>query len=270
MSGLTRILNPPEHEYIVIKTEDSQGEKKNPHLKSISKLSILKHITSGAPQPKSTTTKINSNRPNTKSYQLLESMMEEGALTPTPTSTPIYPPLSFSAPTHSLGDTLSLSTSKSSQAIIDSFDKGEMLAALDHFLGEGSITTKLQYAKGRSVQQIKSNLKSFELVVLANVVHGFAPDYKLMGKNYYWLCNMMFDAIIEIFYLDESINPKDDEIVEKFVPIDPHNSVISGHWLGWKVNHTDSEDLSKVVHDFKKAHTFAISEVKFSSSLNYY
>ena len=113
--------------------------------------------------------------------------------------------------------------------------------------------------------QIKpNNLKLFELVILANVVHDFAPNYSLMGKNCFWFCNMMFDAIIEIFHLDKSINPKDDERLKKFVPvlIDPHNCAISGRYLGWKVNHTDSEDLSKVVHEFKKARTFAISEVK--------
>ena len=263
---LNKNTEPPEHEYIIIETEDSQEKRKNPHLKSISKLFILERITTGAPQPKSTTTnlKINSNHPNTESYQLLKSM-EKGVLTPPSTSTPIYPPLSFLSPTHSLGDTLSLSTSESSQVMIDSFDKGDKSAAIDRFVGEGSITTKRQYVKGQNARQIKpNNLKLFELVILANVVHDFAPNYSLMGKNCFWFCNMMFDAIIEIFHLDELINLKDDERLKKFVPvpIDPHNCAISGRYLGWKVNHTDSEDLSKVIHEFKKACTFAISEVK--------
>lgn len=250
---LNKNPDPPEHEFIIFETKDIQDGK--------TRLFILERV---AKKPDSegsrgTTTKKDSNQPG----ETLSSM-EEGTLTPTSTST-LYPPLLYPTPQHSMGDTISMSSSKSSQAVLNSFNKGEKEEALDQILGEAYILTR-RFGMGRNARHIKpNNLKFFELLVLANVVHEFASDYTLLDKNCYWFCNMIFDAIIEIFHLDESISPEDVGREKKYpkIPTNPHNSEISGRYMGMKVNETKGEDLSVIIRDFKKLHTSEVSKVKF-------
>ena len=105
----------------------------------------------------------------------------------------------------------------------------------------------------------------FDFVLLAAVVHDFAPMYTRLDKNCYWAANIMMDSCIGIFGLDNS-SPEDIIRQTKYKPIDAHLEKISGRWKGWKVSHTNTEDLSIVIQEYKKAHTLKISEVEFSSS----
>ena len=75
--------------------------------------------------------------------------------TPTPTSTPnLYPPVLFPSPQHSIGDTLSLSATKSFQTVSDSLDKGVKMEAMD-FRGEfHPINTALGKMHGKSPQVV--------------------------------------------------------------------------------------------------------------------
>lgn len=276
---LNKHPDPPEHEYIIVETKDSQDGMTRLFIldRSVEKAGCIPEI--DGPNRPTTTTKT-SQRPDTGSHQLLGniqglsnlirspsisgsttslSSMEEGALPPT-----LYPPVSFPLPQHSIIDTLSLSATKTSQAVSDSFDKGgEQTGAFDRIFGDSAILQR-RYGFGRNARQIKpNNLKLFELLVLAEAVHDFAPTYSRLGKNCYWFSNILMDAVIEIFGLDHSISAGDGGRETKYTPIDPYQSEISGRSKGWKVSHTNPDDLSRIVHDFKKAHTAIISQVKF-------
>ena len=114
--------------------------------------------------------------------------------------------------------------------VANSLDKGNKLNAFDHILG-GNHLVQYWYGCGQNVHQIKlNNLKLFELVVLAQVVHNFEPQYLFFDTNLYWYCNMLADAVVEIFDVDKSINPGDAERERKYawMTIDPHTSDISG------------------------------------------
>jgi len=284
---LNKHPDPPEHEYIIIETKDSQtGE---------TRFFIIDCLVQ-KPDPaseQSTTTKNNAKHPDNSGYQLLGdfqglssfiqssilsscsisplSSMEEGtptstsasasASTSTSTST-LYPPVLFLMPQHSIGNTLSLSATKTSQAISDSLEKGSKMDAFNRILGDGAILHH-QYGFRQNAQQIKpNNLKLFEFLLVAKVVHDFAPFYSHLKKNCYWFCNIIIDAIIKIFGLDNSIDPADNVRTAQYSLINPHQSEISGRWKGWKVSHTKPEDLSMIIRDFKKAHTDVISQVK--------
>lgn len=183
---------------------------------------------------------------------------------PASTSTSsLLPPLTFPSPQHSMGDVLSLSATQVSQAFAESFDKDKNVEALDRIFGE-NVVLQHRYGLGRNAWQIKpNNLKLFELMVLSEVVHNFAPRYSLLDKNCYWYCNMVIDAIVVIFRLDDSISPGDDHRKTKFTPTNPHQLSISGHWNSFKVSHTKKEELSRIIYDFKRAHTAIMSEVSF-------
>ena len=107
------------------------------------------------------------------------------------------------------------------------------MGACDRMLGESAITRR-RYGilVGRNARQIKPNkLTLFELSVLAEAVHDFASDYSYLERNCYWFCNMVVDAIIEIFHVDDLVDPKDGRICQ-YKPIDPYQSDISGRWRG--------------------------------------
>jgi hypothetical protein len=266
MLWLNKHPDPPEHEYIIIQTEDAQDGMSRLFIleRMISKSDCELQDTTGT----GTTTKKDSKRPDTGSYQLVQgitnyilppsrpaitplSSMEEGTLTSTST------PVSFLAPQHSIPDTLSLSATKTSQMVSDSFDKGDKKAALDRILGSNVILQR-RYGLGQNARQIKpNNLKLFELMVLAQAVHEFAPHYSQFHRNCYWFGNMIIDAVTEICP-GSWTSPGDEDggnIYKK--------SLISGRWNGLKVSDTEREELSMIVGAYKKARTKAISEVKF-------
>jgi hypothetical protein len=187
--------------------------------------------------------------------------MEEGLSTST--STPTYPPVSLPSSQHSTINILSLGATKASQMISDSLDKGDReLIAVEQISGENAIQ-KCRYGQARNARQIKpNNLKMFNFVLLANVVNNFAPTYTCLDKNCYWSANIMMDACIELFGLNNSTSPEDATMQNTYAPIDAHHSKISGHWKGWKVSHTNPDDLSIIIQEYKKAHTRKISEVE--------
>jgi hypothetical protein len=262
-----------EHEYLIIETEDSKDQT--------TRLFVLDRIISNIrldcpERPKGTrpTAKKVSECADDGTYQLLSnlpglsnvipspssplSLMEEGTL---PSTSTLHPPLSFQPPKHSIGDTLSLSATKKSQAVLDSLDNGDKVeGALDQVLGQ-KFVLQSRYGLGRNARQIKpKDLKLFELMVLAQVVHDFAPSYSRLNRNCYWFSNIMVDAVMNIFGLDSSISPGDASRNAKFAS---YVSNISGRYKGWKVSESKGEDLKMIMHNFKVAHRRAISEVKF-------
>jgi hypothetical protein len=308
---LNKDPEPPEHEYLVVETKDSQDSQ--------SRLFVLHRTVQMASQtpsaPKGQAAEkdpppldpgsylphfiLSPSLPHSLSYLLPHfilspsllhslsrsrsrsplSLMEEGAAsastatsTPTPTkTTPTHthhPPLSFPTPQHSMGDAFSLASARSSQQLSDSFRKGDRIEALDQILGEG-IFLGSRYSRGHIARQIKpQNLKLFELLVLAQAVHEFAPQYSVADRNCYWFGNIILDAVIEIFGLDTSVNPGDGGREASHVQIDPHRGLagISGCWLGYRVTETQPQDLLQIIQGYKEAVPQLISKVKSSFS----
>ena len=108
---------------------------------------------------------------------------------------------------------------KASQVLADSLDKGDKLDACNRILG-GHHLFQYWYGCGQNAWQIElNNLKLFELIVLAEVIYNFEPLYTFFDRNYYWYCNILADAVIQIFSLDSSINPEDVARQTKYMPM---------------------------------------------------
>jgi len=271
---LNKEPSPPNHEYIIIETKDTTNDE--------SRLFLLERVLGKHDcPPDEDAAKENSERQGTyNGSRLLDglskfilppsplSLMEEGTSTPTSGFTPV----SFPDPRHGLCDTVSLSATKAarvSHAVSDSKDKGDSkMCALDRVQG-GNLILSSRYGCGRNARQIKpKGMSLFNLIVLAQVVHNFAPHYSTLNRNCYWYTNMIFDACLEIFQDDESTTPEDDKRKKKF---ELYDSTVSGRWLGWKVSHTDRNELSVIVSDYKQAHHKAFNKVKivFISKLEF-
>ena len=276
---LNKHLEAPEHEYIIIETVDSVDGK--------SRLFVIDRTAVPLEKP-TTSTKNDPKRPNTRGYERLGnfqgisnlipfsvlpsrattplSAMEEGLSTSTSTSTPIsYPPVSLQPPDLSLKDTITVSATKSTQMISDSFDKQDPVPALDRVRGENAALSR-RYHFGKNIRQIKPrNLKLFEFIILVHTVHLFAPDYSHTKWNCYWFANMLIDAVIEIFGLEDGDLSNDEVREGRYTSLDSHLAGASGRWKGWKIIKTDLEELSKIIYEFKREHTKVVSEVRISS-----
>jgi hypothetical protein len=265
-----------EHEYIIIETKDASDKD------AASKMFIIERTVtsqgtvprSNAPQRPTPPTKKDS------SYQALEnvqqeitnyirspsrsitplSAMEEGTLS---TSTSTLHPLSFQRPQYSKGDTLSLSATKASQAVSQSLDNVKRnnveVNACDRILGEAFLHQSA-YGCGRvAVEIMPSNLTLFEMVVIAQAVHDFAPQYTMLERNCYWFCNMVVDVLMEVNSVQAigTVVTGDDGV--SYMKKDPD---IRGRWRGWKVTQTDPEEVSTIVRNFKKSLSEELKEVK--------
>jgi len=170
--------DPPQHEYIIISTKDSENDKKRTFILH----RTVQKVDRDSEQPRAqgtTSTNENSNT-QARTYHRLEgflnllspsrpgtplSSMEEGQLisrsTSTSTST-LYPPVLFPGPQHSIGDVLSLSATRASQVVSDSLDKDDniRMKALDQILGENFIFHSL-YGKGQKAREIQPNSLTF-------------------------------------------------------------------------------------------------------------
>lgn len=189
----------------------------------------------------------------------LESM-EEGTFRPTSASaskSSLFPFISsLSDIPRSLpdSDTVSLSATNVARSLSDSVCKGSERAANDRLQGENAIFGR-RYAFGQNARWIKpKELSLFELVILAEVVHNFAPEYTTLKRNCFWFCNIIFDSISDIFRQDD-LDSEDGERAGKFG--------ICQRWKGFKVTDTDAEELSKIAGNFRAEHRKALNEVKF-------
>lgn len=248
-----------EHEYIVLETEDITDRE--------TRFFILHRWPGDSPSdnPDETLTNNDSEPRGSSPYKLFSNLMpsrsvspissmEEGLLTPASSST-LSPPVSFPVQKHSLTDTMSLTATKAL-----SKNKGnDETPAMDLLLGRKHIYERR--FSGRNARQIKpKNMTLYELMILAQTVHKFAPFYSLLEKNCYWYCNIIFDACLELFHEDDSFRAGDNERIAKF---DKYDSSISGRWNGWLVSVTNVEDLAVIVRDYKVAHTEAFNMVIF-------
>ena len=225
--------DPPEHEYIIISAKDLEVAKKRMFIVDRAGLPNL-------PPPSHSVTTLPS--------------MEKGKLTSSRSSSALDPPVIFPDPQRSIDKVQSLSTTTALQVVSESLDKDgdTRMNALDRVLGE-SYTIQSRYDKGQKALQFEPNsLTFFELMILAQVVHEFAPQYSTLEKNCFWFCNTVFDACKVIF----GHRSRDDDNPQL------HHWEILGRWNNLKVNQTTKQELRVIVHKFKSTYSQLIGEVR--------
>jgi hypothetical protein len=232
--------DPPEHEYLIVRTKDMENDKVH--------MFVLDRMTGKVDH--------SSEQPRTKDfnaqagpYHQLASM-EEGRLASPST---LHPSVALlTDPQQSKGDILSLSAAKASQVLSHSLDKDIKIHAFDRILGQDYIYTT-GYGKGQNAGGISfDGLTFFELILLAQTVHEFAPHYSPLDKNCFWFCSMVFNACM-VIYSQRSDN---------HYSFEQHSSEISGRWNGLKVHQINKQELSAILYGFKRAYSEAINEVK--------
>jgi hypothetical protein len=182
--------------------------------------------------------------------------------TPTsmPTSTPTLHPPQLLRPQIPLLDVFTLSAAETSHAISDSLHSRDQMSALDQVYGDLFIQRR-RFGCGRNARQVRPrDMGFFEFLVLAVVVHDFAPQYSPLEKNCFWFCNVIMDAVVAIFHLDET---KGDNERENKYDFDLASGDISGRRNGWKIHRTSQTEISDIVTRFLDKHSNLLTAVNF-------
>jgi hypothetical protein len=281
-----------EHEYVVVETRDRDDNKSRLFIldRVIHKVGVLPDPPQDEPEGLGNKKAgivaiilqkfpwlsylISPSRPVTP-MPSLESI-EEGMPRPAPnTSSSLFPPdLTFSdvhlslPDSDTISDNVSISANNVARVLTNSINKDGERAALDRLQGENKLFSS-RYAYGQNARWIKpKQLSLFELVVLAETVHEFNSAYTTLQWNCFWFGHTIFDAVVHIYGVEDSISPEDGERQHKFVSMDSALSHpgpgISGRWKGYKVSDTrvNDEELSKIDRQFRAAHRRAMDEVK--------
>ena len=155
-----------------------------------------------------------------------------------------------------------MATVKAAHAVSESLDKLDCPTALDQFLREAFVDSP-QYTSARCVRQLKSkNLKLFELVLLAHVVHMEAPTYTCLKHNCYWYITTFFDAIVVCWGPDPSTTPGDLRKETKF----DANLDAPGRGNGLKITTSNAQEISIILSKYKGAYCYVqVSIVRHKS-----
>jgi hypothetical protein len=234
--GLNKHPDPPEHEYVIVEVWNVSDQK--------TLFFIIHRLAQLAPDEGPQLTR----RPSRSTL----SSMEEGFAS---ANHPVASDLS-------LRDALSLSAAATSHAALSHLDKAVKMKAVDQILGEDAIGLR-RYGVGQNARQVTpSDLKLFDLVVLAEAIHNVAPDYSTLRHNCYWFANALLDAVIELCHTDTLENSLHDHRF-KLYQLDPRSSQISGRWKGIRVSCTNQTDLFDILREFSQKHKEAMAKVLF-------
>jgi hypothetical protein len=219
----------PQHEFLVIETQDRDDKKM--------RLFILDRSGNDGLDATSNDAQIQTSRSPSRS--VTPSMLEEGLAYPrTPTSYTSQP---------STSEAISLSATQASHAILGSLDKGTMTKAVDKLHGEAYIR-RSRFSKGQTVGQIQTHgLSLFQLLVLAQTIHEYAPCYSTLGRNCYWYASILMHTTAEIVGVDH---------VDSYLPQK------SGTFKNFKIIQIKPQEIAEIVHDYKQKSADIIHKVK--------
>jgi hypothetical protein len=135
-------------------------------------------------------------------------------------------------------------------------EKNDHPEALDRILGDAFVG---RYADWKCVRQIKPrNLKFFDFVFLAHVVHMEAPTYTALKDNCYWYVTTVIDAVVAYFGVEPSTTSREDTMRETRYSFDPD---LTGRWNGLKITASDPSQISVIVSKYVDARAHQMLKV---------
>ena len=234
-----KVLESPEHEYLIIKTVDREN---------IVKYFILERMMSNLPGANDLPA-----GEVLRGTKLLKRMKElansicssdESALAALERGSPI-------------SDNTCLTSVESLKVVSDTLTKVENLA-IDRFLGESMVYDKRWHAQ--NVQYFKPNdLTLFQLAIVADVIHKLFPNYTSLDKHCYFYAGLVYAVAQQIGGIRPLINA--DETKDDVYHIDKHLFDKFGRWNGLKVADVDAGIVTSVVKIYKQYHTLHIASV---------
>jgi hypothetical protein len=151
--------------------------------------------------------------------------------------------LSIEIDSLSVIDKSTISLTQSADLISDSLDKIGYSPAYNYFLGQNTMKRK-KYAEAETVQINRlKNLKLFQLVVLAHVVHKLHPWYVLLRQQCFFFASVIIFTIEERFGVLPTQSAEDHTVTD---------FTKSGRWKGFKIQVINKGVIDHVVEVFNE------------------
>lgn len=228
-----KMPDPPEHEFLVVKTEDRH---------KVTRLYVLERTTNPAL----------GTVPGESRGTTLDSVKQFCAAITTNTSD-----LQFASVEEGLQkiDRLTLASVHAATILSDSLDKKGSYRAVDRFLGSAWV-----YAKGWHGQNIRFLIPSrplslYQLALIAKAVHVRFSTYDILKEQCYFHAGVIYSAVLHHF---GSLCP---ENLQEPSEVAVASNLRYGRYLGLKVQSVDHKDIVQIVDDFKAAEAKALKDV---------
>lgn len=253
----------PEHEFLVVETQDREGMK----------TSLILERTVELQRETGDTDRINDISPGEGLIRLFKKIKRIACDTLTSGSQPsdlgsmeeglIRRPLSII-------DKATMSSTQSFDVLSESLklklDDLHTSPAVDHFLGENYVFSPNW--QGRNIRHFKpkKKLSLLELAVLVDVVHQAFPNYTLLKEQCYFFAGLVYSALQYQFGISSSSSSKLNEDEDLVYIDDSRLSNRFGCWKGELVSNVEPQEVMDIVEKFGKAYTSEIAKV----SLKYF
>jgi hypothetical protein len=135
-----------------------------------------------------------------------------------------------------------------SDSILDSLDKMNTYQAVDRFLGQGYVYARGWHGQNLRLLKPSRPLSLFQLAIIAKVVHNQFGTYDVLKESCYFHAGVIYSVVRRHF---GSASPEQE---------DPK----SGRFLGFKVQAVNPEDVERVLGAFKEEYRIAMKNVSVS------
>ena len=114
----------------------------------------------------------------------------------------------------------------------------------------------------QNIRQIcPQSLSLFELVVLADAIHNYDPQYTVLKRQCFWFATTLCDVVIGeydcITVTGSAPSVSRDEVCNRYLPNE------EGRWMGMKVCQPEDRETSVIASNFQKYLQEKENEVHF-------
>ena len=272
---LTKTSSSPQHEFLVLSLMDTDNSGSKPYLMFLERTKSEKR-----PNPISDFV----NHPDNAAVlaSIIDTLKElpsnclssvsstsdsEDESSPDPSDSPPTDPLLGATPSHTslLRNLIDSGTLVSVSAIhvsAESAGKFKFAYAQDQFTGGNDVQASGSVL-GQVVWQIQpQSLSLFRVVILADVVHNYAPLYSLFRRQCYWFAFIICAVILRTCICSSIGNPNLRTHDDIRIPPNSYLPNLAGRWMGILVRGVEEAVLKIIVERYHARHDEKLDEVR--------
>jgi hypothetical protein len=226
-----KMPNSPEHEFLVVKTEDQEQK---------TRLFILERTVD----------------------PVLGTVPGEGRPTALESAKQLCAAMSTTSSDSDLAsveegvakiDRLTITSVQAAKMISDSVDNKGSYTAVDRFMGRSYVYSKDRHGENVRFLIPNRSLSLYQLAIIAKAVHNRFPNYDVLKEQCYFHAGLIYSAVLHHFGALSSENQQEE--------ISIVSGLKYGRYRGLKVKTIDHQDVLNIVDDFKAGYAKAMADV---------
>lgn len=152
-------------------------------------------------------------------------------------------------------DRLTVSSVQAAKIISDSLDHKGRYPAVDRFLGAGYVYAPAWHGQNVRFLQPNRPLSLYQLAIIAKAVHKRFSTYEVLSDQCYFQAGVIYSAVLYHFGSLCPENPQEGS------DIILSSGLKYGRYRGLKIKAIDHTDVLKVIEDYKAEYAKAMGEV---------